>query len=78
VLVYRGLFHRLNRFPGPFFARFSNFYVTSLSAKKLHLYEEVQRLHEQHGDYVRLGRSFPCEVCACKLLSFNQAPLSYQ
>ncbi|KAJ9649339.1 hypothetical protein H2199_000114 [Coniosporium tulheliwenetii] len=28
-----------------------------LSAKKFHLYEEVQRLHQQYGDFVRLGPS---------------------
>jgi hypothetical protein len=70
VLVYRGLFHRLNRFPGPFFARFSNFYVTGLSAKKLHLYEEVQRLHEQYGDYVRLGMLLHFEFASAITESF--------
>lgn len=55
MLVYRGFFHRLGIFPGPFLARFSNLYVTSLSAKNLHLYEEVQRLHKQYGDFVRIG-----------------------
>ncbi|KAH7009661.1 benzoate 4-monooxygenase cytochrome P450 [Ilyonectria destructans] len=57
LLVYRGAFHRLNRFPGPFWARISNFYVTSLSVKKFQLYEEVQQLHEKYGDIVRLGPS---------------------
>ena len=57
ILVYRAAFHRLNRFPGPFLARLSNFYVTSLSVKKFHLYEEVQELHAQYGDIVRLGKS---------------------
>lgn len=56
MLVYRGFFHRLNRFPGPFVARLSNLYPTMLSAKKFHLYEEVQRLHQQYGDFVRLGK----------------------
>lgn len=56
ILTYRAFFHRLNRFPGPFAARLSNFYPTMLSAKKLHLYEEVQSLHKQYGDYVRLGQ----------------------
>jgi hypothetical protein len=55
MLIYRGFFHRLQRFPGPFLARFSNFYATRLSAKKLHLYEETQRLHKRYGDIVRLG-----------------------
>lgn len=57
ILTYRAFFHRLNRFPGPFAARLSNFYPTYLSAKKLHLYEEVEQLHRQYGDFVRLGRS---------------------
>jgi hypothetical protein len=57
MLIYRGFFHRLSRFSGPFLARFSNFYATYLSAKDLHLYEEVQKLHEQYGDDVRLGPS---------------------
>ncbi|KAH7014166.1 cytochrome P450 [Microdochium trichocladiopsis] len=55
MLIYRGFFHRLCRFPGPFMARFSNFYVTGLSAKRLRLYKEVQQLHRQYGDIVRLG-----------------------
>ncbi|KAE8332165.1 cytochrome P450 [Aspergillus sergii] len=55
MLFYRAFWHRLCGFPGPFLARLSNFYVTSLSAKSLHLYEEVQKLHQQYGDYVRLA-----------------------
>jgi cytochrome P450 family 628 len=56
LTIYRLLFHRLNKFPGPIWARLSNFYVTMLSARNLHLYEEVERLHGQYGDYVRLGK----------------------
>jgi hypothetical protein len=55
MLVYRAFFHRLSKYPGPFLARLSTFYITARSMKKLHLYEEVQKLHAQHGDYVRLG-----------------------
>ncbi|OGM40935.1 putative cytochrome P450 oxidoreductase [Aspergillus bombycis] len=55
MLLYRAAFHRLNRFPGPFLARLSNFYVTSLAAKKLRLFEETEKLHKKHGDYVRIG-----------------------
>ena len=57
LLAYRAFFHRLNSFPGPFVARLTNFYPTYLSAKKLHLYEETERLHRQYGDFVRLGPS---------------------
>lgn len=56
ILVYRAFFHRLNIFPGPYPARLTNLYPTALSAKRLHLYEEVQELHKQYGDFVRLGQ----------------------
>lgn len=59
MLLYRGFFHRLGSFPGPFPARFTNFYITARSMKKLHLFEEVQKLHAEHGDYVRLGELSP-------------------
>ncbi|OCL03915.1 cytochrome P450 [Glonium stellatum] len=55
--IYRLFFHRLNKFPGPMWARLSNLYVTVLSVKNLHLYEEVEKLHQQYGDFVRLGPS---------------------
>lgn len=55
ILTYRAFFHRLNRFPGPYGARLSNWYVTLLAAKRLHLYEEVEGLHAKYGDFVRLG-----------------------
>ncbi|UNI13775.1 hypothetical protein JDV02_000485 [Purpureocillium takamizusanense] len=57
ILVYRLAFHRLNRFPGPFWARISNVYPTTLSFRgsKFQLYKEVQALHRQYGDIVRLA-----------------------
>ncbi|KAL4901938.1 hypothetical protein BDW74DRAFT_169892 [Aspergillus multicolor] len=55
MVFYRAFFHRLHMFPGPFLARFSNFYAAYLNARKLHMYEEMERLHAQYGDYVRLG-----------------------
>lgn len=56
MLIYRAFFHRLNRFPGPFFARLSNLYAAGLTARNLQLYSEVEKLHEQYGDFVRLGK----------------------
>ncbi|KAJ5557044.1 hypothetical protein N7494_000959 [Penicillium frequentans] len=75
MVVYRGALHRLNKFPGPFLARISNFYVTFLSAKNFRLYEETQKLHEKYGDYVRIG---PTELsisdpAAVKLIYSSQA-----
>ncbi|KAH6605547.1 Cytochrome P450 [Trichoderma cornu-damae] len=57
MLVYRACFHRLCEYPGPFLARFTNFYITARLLKKLCLFEEVQKLHAEYGDYVRLGPS---------------------
>lgn len=54
MLVYRGFFHRLGKFPGPFLARLSNLYLTMMSSN-LHLYEEIGKLHRTYGDYVRTG-----------------------
>ncbi|KAJ6028635.1 hypothetical protein N7540_004211 [Penicillium herquei] len=75
MLLYRGLLHRLNKFPGPVLARLSNFYITYLSAKKHHLYAETQKLHKKYGDYVRVG---PTELsitdpAAVKLIYSSQA-----
>lgn len=56
MVIYRVFFHRLNRFPGSYWARLSNFYPTYLSAKDLHLCKEVEELHKKYGDFVRLGR----------------------
>lgn len=55
ITVYRAGFHRLNRFPGPFMARVTNFYITMRSIKKFRLFEEVQDMHKQYGDIVRIG-----------------------
>jgi hypothetical protein len=57
IILYRGFFHRLSLsgYPGPFLARLSNFYITYLSAKALHLHDEIDILHAKYGDYVRTG-----------------------
>jgi hypothetical protein len=57
ILIYRGFFHRLNRFPGPFIARLSNVYASWLAIKEEHMYLEVQKLHQKYGDIVRIGRT---------------------
>lgn len=58
ILIYRGFFHRLNRFPGPFVARLSNVYASWLAIKEEHMYLEVQKLHKKYGDIVRIGRPY--------------------
>ncbi|KAK2791469.1 hypothetical protein FQN53_002578 [Emmonsiellopsis sp. PD_33] len=55
MLLYRACFHCLHKFPGPFLARLSNVYGMMLSAKNRQYYDELQKLHQQYGDYVRIG-----------------------
>lgn len=55
IAVYRYLFHRLRKFPGPALAAITSFYADYLSARRMHKFAEIDRLHQQHGDYVRVG-----------------------
>ncbi|ROW07794.1 hypothetical protein VMCG_03516 [Cytospora schulzeri] len=57
MLVYRVALHRLNRFPGPFLARVSNFYFASLTLKSRQEFLELHKLHKRYGDVVRIGAS---------------------
>ena len=53
--IYRGFLHPLHRFSGPFLARFSNLYHSSLLGKSDN-YRVIYNLHEQYGPIVRTGR----------------------
>lgn len=55
ILVYRAFFHRLRPFPGPFNARLSRFYAFHEATKTIRGCEDIQELHEQYGDFVRVG-----------------------
>ncbi|CAF3494344.1 unnamed protein product [Fusarium graminearum] len=77
ILIYRGFFHRLNKFPGPFVARLSNVYASWLAIKEEHMYLEVQKLHQKYGDIVRIG---PQELSiatpsAFRILHANNSPI---
>jgi hypothetical protein len=65
VILYRMFFHKLRKFPGPFLARASNFYMTAISGRKLRFYLESQRLHKIYGDYLRIGRTFSLFILGC-------------
>ncbi|OCL06104.1 cytochrome P450 [Glonium stellatum] len=69
--VYRLLFHRLRRFPGPFGAKVSRFYAVSRAAKNVQYYKEIANMHEQYGDFVRTG---PRELC---IVRKSAIPLIY-
>lgn len=55
ILLYRILFHRCRKFPGPLGAKFSRFYAAGLAGKNVQYYKEIAKLHKQYGDFVRTG-----------------------
>ncbi|KAJ5421525.1 Cytochrome P450 [Penicillium cf. griseofulvum] len=54
--LYRGFFHPLRRIPGPFLARFSNLYHSSLLGNSDN-YRVIYNMHKEHGPIVRTGPS---------------------
>ncbi|KAL8997115.1 MAG: hypothetical protein Q9169_003551 [Polycauliona sp. 2 TL-2023] len=56
LIIYRSMFHPLNKFPGPFGARLSKFWL-SAHVKDRTAFRTIHRLHEEYGDFVRVGPS---------------------
>ncbi|RDA90333.1 hypothetical protein CP533_6005 [Ophiocordyceps camponoti-saundersi (nom. inval.)] len=57
MFTYRLALHPLRRFPGPFAARMTNFYMAALELKNRQAYQELRKLHDEYGDFVRIGPS---------------------
>jgi hypothetical protein len=56
LLIYRLLLSPLNKFPGPFFSRVSNLWLSfGVVGKSSHLHIRMQELHAKYGDFVRIG-----------------------
>ncbi|KAJ5654227.1 hypothetical protein N7490_001230 [Penicillium lividum] len=56
MVVYRLSFHRLRHFPGPFAAKISRFAVVpDVQKSGLKYHQELEKLHNQYGDFVRTG-----------------------
>ncbi|KAI0016900.1 cytochrome P450 [Xylariomycetidae sp. FL0641] len=55
IAIYRLWFHRLRKFPGPTAAKLTRFWAWRQAAKTLQWHVVVQKLHEKHGDFVRIG-----------------------
>jgi hypothetical protein len=56
LLTYRLFLSPLNKFPGPFLSRFSNLWLSfGVIGTSSHAHIKVQKLHEQYGDFVRVG-----------------------
>lgn len=55
MVVYRGFFHRLCRFPGPFLASITKAYTVGMAVKNIQQHLDYSRIHAQYGDIVRVG-----------------------
>lgn len=56
LIVYRAFFHPLNKFPGPYGARLSSFWL-SAQLKDGDAFRKVAELHAKYGDFVKVGSS---------------------
>ncbi|KAK8189111.1 putative P450 monooxygenase [Phyllosticta capitalensis] len=54
LITWRLFLSPLNKFPGPFMARLSSFWMT-FHVGNSEAYKLVTKLHQQHGDFVRVG-----------------------
>ncbi|KAB2573294.1 Averantin hydroxylase [Lasiodiplodia theobromae] len=70
--IYRLVFSPIRNFPGPRLGALSSFYRVYVALRSnIRLFTEVQKLHEQYGDYVRVG---PREI---SILNPSAIPLLY-
>ncbi|KAK0645261.1 Cytochrome P450 750A1 [Lasiodiplodia hormozganensis] len=70
--IYRLVFSPIRNFPGPRLGALSSFYRVYVALRSnVRLFTEVQKLHEQYGDYVRVG---PREI---SVLNPSAIPLLY-
>lgn len=53
--IYRLLFHRCGRFPGPLGAKLSRFWTSYTSSKNFQYHKELDKMHAKYGDFVRTG-----------------------
>ncbi|PGH28239.1 hypothetical protein AJ80_00130 [Polytolypa hystricis UAMH7299] len=56
LLFYRTVLHPLNKFPGPFGARVSSFWLP-LQIRNADGFKRVKILHDKYGEFVRVGSS---------------------
>jgi len=56
IAIHPVFFHRLTRFPSPFWGRLSGFYMLHMTRRRWQRFEETQRLHLKYGDFVRVGK----------------------
>jgi tryprostatin B 6-hydroxylase len=55
IITYRVFFHRLRKFPGPFFAALTGFWALKEYGLEFKWFRKVERLHKTYGDFVRVS-----------------------
>ena len=55
IAIYRLFFHPLRKFPGPPWARLTQFWHVYNVAAKCDNFRHLDRLHAEYGDFVRVG-----------------------
>lgn len=55
MVIYRLFFHRLRKFPGPFDLKISRFFSVLRVAKEVKYHNDVAKMHEKYGDFIRTG-----------------------
>jgi len=56
ILLHRIFFHRLRRFPGPFWAKVSKAWMLKKVWSKPQSFRYVEQMHEEYGKVVRVGK----------------------
>lgn len=57
MTIYRYMLHPLGSFPGPIAARISSFWIFRESWPNLRFYVTLRKLHDDHGDFVRISKN---------------------
>lgn len=56
IILYRVVFHRLRRFPGPFMFKVSKLWHVYKLVPNSDNYLQLDELHKKYGDFVRTGK----------------------
>lgn len=72
ILVYRAFFHRLHRFPGPFLSKLSRFRALKVATQTKQTHLAIERIHQEYGDFVRVGTLTTAGTDAPQLRSNEQ------
>jgi tryprostatin B 6-hydroxylase len=55
MTLYRTCFHPLRSYPGTFWDQVTQFHLVSKIWKRVDHFRQIDKLHKQYGDYVRVG-----------------------